>query len=771
MDGCQRQTGCSQAALLRCVAHRVSKKIITEPPPQSRAPVEAKIRAAFPYKDENGKHVYDVVRFDTENKDQRFRYRLPSGEWKLGNSRRVLYRLPELIAAIKAGERVLFCEGEKDVEYAVALGYAATTNCGGVGQWRVGYDQHFKGADVVIVGDNDDPGRKFAAERAGHLQKVAKILRSVFPPEGKDLTEWVKAGGTRVQFDVLIQAAPVYQVQSQGEDGVPESAPSGDDEAELERLAHLDAFDYERSRAAAAKALGVRSGILDRRVTAKRAERGLNADDGKQGRPMRYDEAEPWPMPVDGAALLDEIAAAARRFIVLPEHGDTIAALWPVHTYLLDITNVSPRLQISAPDSDCGKSTDFTHALVRRPQNAVNLTPAVTFRLIDRFQPTILLDEADATLPDNEDLRSVLDSGHHPRGEVPRLVGEELEPRAFKTYGAVAFALIGRLSGKLRTLDSRSIVIRLQRKRADQIVEEFNINISPAELAPIRRRIVRFVQDNREAIAAARVEMPLSNRRADNWRILFQIAAVAGGEWPRRARDAAAAPGELVQSQLEELLTDIKGIFAANGLDVEIDKDDKFISSTKLASALAEIDGHSWAEYGRSHKPITANKLAKLLSPVKIFPSQNSDRTARGYYLSNFAEAFKTYGSPTTGYSKCPSVLNAANTGSYDASEVSETAPRADTSKSPTNADEIEVRDTWILRKRGNGEVRHLGLSDRDLDEYANRIQRYAADHLDQTETQLTNLLRGWLRDDGVLPEHIAIEAARVIDRVFAPLK
>ena len=145
-------------------------------------------------------------------------------------------------------------------------------------------------------------------------------------------------------------------------------------------------------------------------------------------------------------------------------------------------------------------------------------------------------------MPDNEGLRSVLDSGHNPRGEVPRLVGEDLEPRAFKTYGAFAFALIGRLTGKLKTLDSRSIVVRLERKRADQIVEGFNVNRSPAELAPLKRRIVRFVEDNRAAIAAARVPSSLNNRRADNWHILLQIAAVAGGDWPERARKAAAAP-------------------------------------------------------------------------------------------------------------------------------------------------------------------------------------------------------------------------------------
>jgi hypothetical protein len=186
------------------------KKIINEPPPDPRAPFEDKIRAVFPYHSANGKHVYDVVRFDTEEKDKRFRFRLPSGEWTLGKTKRVLYRLPALIAAIKAGQRVLVCEGEKDADSAVALGYAATTNCGGVGKWCDAYDEFFDGADVVVISDNDGHGKgqEHADDVAAHLRKVAARVRVVMFPQ-KDLTEWVKAGGDRAALDALIeQEAP-----------------------------------------------------------------------------------------------------------------------------------------------------------------------------------------------------------------------------------------------------------------------------------------------------------------------------------------------------------------------------------------------------------------------------------------------------------------------------------------------------------------------------------------------------------------------------------
>jgi hypothetical protein len=193
------------------------KKIIAEPPPDPRPQFEAKIRAVFRYTDEQGKHLYDVVRFDTEHKDERFRYRLPNGEWKLGKTRRVLYRLPALVAAIKAGERVLLCEGEKDAETAVSLGYTATTNCGGIGEWRATYDKFFAGADVVVVADNDQhgKGREHADEIAAQLSKVAAHLRVLMFPQ-KDLTEWVKAGGDRAALDARIEQTPEHKPEQRG---------------------------------------------------------------------------------------------------------------------------------------------------------------------------------------------------------------------------------------------------------------------------------------------------------------------------------------------------------------------------------------------------------------------------------------------------------------------------------------------------------------------------------------------------------------------------
>jgi putative DNA primase/helicase len=208
-------------------------ELVPDPPlsQKTNGKDDKSILASYPYRNEDNVVLFEVVRFDTNDPDERFRQRQPDGKggwiWNLKGVRRVLYCLPELIAATKAGERVLVCEGERDVGAAVTLGYAATTMPGGVGKWRDEYDELFRGADVVVVSDNDPqlkdpktgklqfhpdgrpklPGQDHAAKLAKRLSKVAAYVRTVIFPQ-KDLTEWVEAGGTRTEFDTLIGPTP-----------------------------------------------------------------------------------------------------------------------------------------------------------------------------------------------------------------------------------------------------------------------------------------------------------------------------------------------------------------------------------------------------------------------------------------------------------------------------------------------------------------------------------------------------------------------------------
>jgi hypothetical protein len=161
------------------------------------------------------------------------------------------------------------------------------------------------------------------------------------------------------------------------------------------------------------------------------------------------------------------------------------------------------------------------------------------FRVVEVARPTLLVDEADTFLPGNDELRGVLNSGHRRGGSVIRVVGEAMEVREFSTFAPAAIAMIGHLPG---TLADRSIAISLKRKRADEPVDSFRYDRTQ-ELDQLARMCARWAADNIERLRAADPAVPanLYNRAADNWRPLLAIADAAGGEWPRRAREIAAA--------------------------------------------------------------------------------------------------------------------------------------------------------------------------------------------------------------------------------------
>src|SRR5262249_5781759 len=235
-------------------------------------------------------------------------------------------------------------------------------------------------------------------------------------------------------------------------------------------------------------------------------------------------------------------------------------ALWAVHTYLLDALHITPRLAITSPEKQCGKTTllDVLFRLVWRPLEASNTTTSPIFRTIEKARPTLLLDEGDTFLPESEELRGILNSGHRRGGSVLRTVGNDFEPRQFGTYAACAIAMIGQLPG---TLADRSISIELQRRLAGEVVEPFRFDRTE-HLDRLAGKAARWAADYAEHLRAADPVMPLGvfNRVADNWRSLLAIADAAGGEWPERARQALEAiEGTVEDSSVRvQLLTDIR---------------------------------------------------------------------------------------------------------------------------------------------------------------------------------------------------------------------
>jgi 5S rRNA maturation endonuclease (ribonuclease M5)/DNA-binding transcriptional ArsR family regulator len=149
-------------------------------------------RRRYRYLDEQGTPLFEVVRFT----GKQFRQRLPDGTWGLNGVRRVLYRVPRLLEAVKRGEDVMVVEGERDADTLHKLGIAATTNPQGAGKWRDEFSESLRGAKVTIVADADAPGRAHALQVAESLRGVAATVNLVEPTRGKDISEHLASGGS-----------------------------------------------------------------------------------------------------------------------------------------------------------------------------------------------------------------------------------------------------------------------------------------------------------------------------------------------------------------------------------------------------------------------------------------------------------------------------------------------------------------------------------------------------------------------------------------------
>jgi putative DNA primase/helicase len=327
-------------------------------------------------------------------------------------------------------------------------------------------------------------------------------------------------------------------------------------------------------------------------VQAERERLGLSDDDdGKlQGSAVSFEEIEPWPEPVNGAALLDEIATTVRSHVVMSDYSRDICALWIVHSYLIKRFMISPKLSIRSAVKGCGKTTllDVLSHLVFRALVTGSITKAALFRIIDMWHPTLLIDEVDSFVGDDEELRGMLNNSHRYDGAVVRTVGDEHEPRRFSIYAAVALSGIG---GLVDTLADRSVTTDLQRRRPNEPITQLRIG-RMEHLHTLQRSIARWVADHEERIAERDPEMPagVHNREADNWHVLLAIAEEAEGEWPKRAHKAAEAAHIAAAnddaSWLELLLGDIRTIA----------KGKVQMASADLVKDLIAIEGRPWAE-------------------------------------------------------------------------------------------------------------------------------------------------------------------------------
>lgn len=365
-----------------------------------------------------------------------------------------------------------------------------------------------------------------------------------------------------------------------------------------------------------------------------------------------HDHVRVVPSPVDEeaaatGALLDQIIAFARRYVVLPGDAEALAlALWVLHSWAINGAHATPYLLVVSPEKRSGKTRllEVLALLVRAPWHTNSTSEAAMFRKIERDSPTLLLDEIDAvfgsTSERTEPLRAILNSGNRRGVTVTRCVGKDHEVADFSVFCPKVLAGIDKDQRVPDTIRDRAIAIAMRRRHSGEDVARFRERKADEAAAPIRERAAVWAPAVAHRLFEAEPALPdeLGDRAADAWEPLFAIADLAGGLWPARARDAAitlsgagetdeTSTGTLLLSAMRRLLTGHTGMPSADLLDA-INLDD-------------ELPFGGW----RDGKGLDARWLARMLKPYKIKPRtiRLGDDTLKGYRTVDLQDAWTRY--------------------------------------------------------------------------------------------------------------------------------
>lgn len=402
----------------------------------------------------------------------------------------------------------------------------------------------------------------------------------------------------------------------------------------------------------------------------------------------------------DGAALLDELRAALNRYVVLPspEAADAVT-LWIAATHGQDAWEHAPRCAVVAPEKRCGKSRllDIAEATCHQSLVTVNISPAALVRSVtSEDPPTLFIDEADtvfgAKAGDNhEDLRGIINSGHQ-RGRP--YIRYDVVARRNEHLPTFCMAMLAGIGDLPDTIMDRSVVVRMRRRASTEHVDPYRTRRDRPALHDLRDRLGAWVKSHVKELTAAEPGMPVEDRAADTWEPLIAIGDLAGGTWPARGRKASLVMVTLEKAADAEasmgmrLLMDIREVFATMPRV-------GFLPSSELTNLLRKIDDGPWSE-----TDLTMRKLAMKLGPYGIKTRHNAAKTARGYHLDDFTDAFARYlPSPSVQASENgpENALTRENT--PDTSEGLRTleVSGGESSVRPVSAGQSPDADTWTL--------------------------------------------------------------------------
>jgi len=368
--------------------------------------------------------------------------------------------------------------------------------------------------------------------------------------------------------------------------------------------------------------------------------------------------AEPVP---GGAAVLKLARDYLKKYVSYPSSHALVAhTLWCAHTHLLEAFDSTPRgAFLSAfPGSGKTRALEATGPLVCRLVSTVNASSNYVYRKAGDAAgpPTVLWDEIDTIFGkkakgEHEDIRGFINAGHRKGATYGRckVVGNSVLTEDSPCYAAVMMAGLGWLPD---TLLSRSVIIRMHRRKKDEKVAQFRVRTSIPEGEAIGTQLAVWARSVFDDAVTARPEMPegVEDRQADVWEPLLAVADLAGGEWPALAREAAVA---LVKANREtppslqlRLLRDLRLVFFQNLQEAARARPKGLITETVL-DALYELEDAPWKTINKGEL-FTSIELAKHMfdygvEPEQLRPYAGINTQRRGYPLGPLADVWRRY--------------------------------------------------------------------------------------------------------------------------------
>ncbi len=626
---------------------------------------QREIETVYPYTDANGK-PFEVVRFRPKD----FAQRRPDGKggyiWNLKGIIPTLYHQAELPTG--DGMPIYLAEGEKDVDRLRGLGLVATCNSGGAGKWRDAYSEALRGADVIIIPDKDEPGRRHAQQVAKSLQgNVASVKVLELPGESKDISDWLDNGGTQEELHNLTVDAPEWTPQRDAETKASEVCVPG--------------FILSDGTIGEMVINEGRRCFILRMPGGTTSKAGEYATGSIVYKPMADNLAGDTVSFASGAAeygslgdLLNEVRGFIGRYVELPSNFEAISALYVLLSWVHDSLPAVPYLR-ALGDYGTGKTRflEVIGSIVFRGINASGATtPSPIFRILDMYGGSLILDEADFSQSDSmAEIIKILNSGYKPGSPVLRAEptgGKKWIPCSYKVFGPKILATRKRWSDK--ALESRCLTWESEGlTRADVplvLGSRFH-----GEVAALRCKLLRFRLTYLPKVLAFNLEdaLPVGILEPRLQEILLPLKALVEDD-----TSLEATLNEFVGNMQAELEEDRRSSLPALVLEAVLDirEEDGELSVKNITNRLNETDRVK-EHLDRPEKGITPRRVGATVKNLGLKTKQDptSRRAIIQWDSKRLARLCRRYGFPIP--------LNNASKASIEAEMLRPNASKTDT--------------------------------------------------------------------------------------------